>query len=86
MFRLKNISEVEKNKSIDYCLSRENSLYDKRGVASFIFPRIARENEFMDYCSEMIKNALVSSGIIEDVERISPYELYCVMRDRLDFI
>ena len=80
-----DITEEQKTDFIAYCLSRETSRYDRRGIVSFLFPRVAREDEFSDYCSEMIKNACVEAGIMEDVERISPYDLIKTLRPRLVF-
>lgn len=86
VFRFKNLTDEQKKKIISYCLSRDWSLYDRRGIFAFLFPKVARENEFRDYCSEMMKNAFVFAGIIEDVERVSPYELYKLIREKVDFI
>lgn len=80
-----DITEEQRRLFIDYCLSRETSRYDRRGIISFLFPRVAREDEFSDYCSEMIKNACVEAGIMEDIERISPYDLIKTLRPRLVF-
>lgn len=85
VFRLKDFTEKEKYLYKHYLLSRRGSLYDDPGIVSFAFPMV-HEDEFRDYCSEMVKNWLVASGKIKDVERIEPYELYKLLRPKLDFI
>ncbi len=86
VFRFKNLTDEQENEITKYCLKREHSLYDRRGILAFLFPKVAREDEFRDYCSEMMKNALFAAGIIEDVERVSPYELYKLIREKVDFV
>lgn len=86
VFRFKNITQGQKYKIQEYCMSRQFSGYDRRGVLSFIFKRSLREDEFCDYCSEMIKNALVYVELMKDVEQIIPFDLYKKNREKMDFI
>ncbi len=86
VFRFKNLTEEQKNRMQEYWESREWSGYDRRGVLSFIFKRSLREDEFCDYCSEMIKNALVYVELMKDVEQIIPFDLYKKNREKMDFI
>jgi hypothetical protein len=86
VYRFKNLTKEEENKIISYLITREGSSYDREGILAFLFPHITREDEFSDYCSEMIKNALVFAGIIEDIERITPYDLNRLIREKVDFI
>lgn len=88
VFRFKNITEEQRNRIHDYCMSRMWSSYDRRGIIAFIlrFFGLISEDEFKDYCSELIKNALVYAWMIEDVERITPFDLYQENREKMDFI
>jgi hypothetical protein len=85
VFRLKNLTDEHKTKIQAHCNSRLWSEYDKKGIFSFISKRV-KENEMKDYCSELMKNALFFAWIIEDTEKITPYELYKLIREKVDFV
>lgn len=68
-----------------YCMARRESKYDRRGILSFLFKN-AREDEFSDYCSELIKNALVASRKMDDMEKVRPFQLYKILRTKMSFL
>lgn len=68
-----------------YLLTREWTEYDKLAIFWFWVEAI-KEDPFKDVCSELYKNAHVCAGIIEDVERMSPYWFYVKHREEIDFI
>lgn len=100
VFRFKNLTQEQKNRMQKYWESREWSGYDRRGVFSifirFLFRHFSRllshflpkvhEDEFLDYCCELIKNMAVYAGIMKDVEQIIPFDLYKKNREKMDFI
>lgn len=60
VFRMEGLGNQDLPTMKHYFLSREGSEYDRRGILSFIFGRRVREDEFRDYCSEMLKNGFVA--------------------------
>jgi hypothetical protein len=81
-----SLSQIERIRR--HCLAREGSKYDRKGIASFFSP--VQEDEFCDYCSELIKNALSQTpyGAILSLEtkKLSPLRLYMLLRKYSSFI
>lgn len=80
------LSDKEKRGIKKHCLSRYGSKYDKRGIASF-FTSIS-EDEFRDYCSELVKNSLLKTvywNILGKEEKISPLRLWVLLRKYMSF-
>lgn len=87
VFRMKlTLSEIERIRK--HCLAREGSKYDKKGIASFFSP--VEEDEFCDYCSELIKNSLSQTkyeAILSlGTKKLSPLRLYMLLRSYSTFI
>ena len=80
------LSDKEKRGIKKHCLSRQGSKYDRRGILSF-FTSID-EDEFCDFCSELIKNALLKTiywNILGKEEKISPLRLWVLLRKYMFF-
>lgn len=80
------LSDKEKRGIKKHCLSRKWSKYDRRGIFSF-FTSI-NEDEFRDYCSELVKNSLLKTvywNILWKEEKISPLRLWVLLRKHLTF-
>lgn len=86
IFKL-DLSEKEKQGIIHHCLSRGGSRYDKKGIFSFFSP--IEEDEFCDYCSELVKNSLYYSQywdiLLLGDKKLSPLKLYLTLRPYLTF-
>ena len=82
VFKL-NLTIKERHAIVRHCLSRGGSKYDKRGILSH-FTRV-QEDEFCDYCSELIKNALLNTVYWNRLQlqdkNLSPLRLYLLLRD-----
>jgi hypothetical protein len=78
------LTPEEAQKIQAYTMSRNGSKYDRAGIISFLFGKVS-EDEFSDYCSELVKNSLHFAGKIEDVEKISPFSLYKLLRPQMHF-
>lgn len=87
VFRLQlEAGELDKIKT--HCLSRGGSKYDRRGILSYFSP--VEEDEFCDYCSELVKNALLKTSYWNKLEledkKLSPLRLYTILRPSMLFI
>ena len=86
VYRIKNLSEEDKSRICQHLHSRMGSEYDSRGILSFIFTRI-KENEFEDYCSELIMNALKMCDrfwYLLKYGKITPYKLFKILKKNGD--
>lgn len=86
VFTLK-LSKKEKENIVKHCLSRGGSKYDERWILSFFTP--ISEDEFRDYCSELIKNALYYTSYWDILwlwdKKLSPLQLYLTLRPYITF-
>ena len=85
VFRFKNITEEEARLIQEYCMSREGSDYDRQWIMQFLFKTV-REDEFRDFCCELLKNAFVNAKKMKDCEKIIPHDLYERIRPDVDFV
>lgn len=87
VFRLwlsqQEISDVKR-----HCMTRGGSKYDRRGILSY-FTRV-QEDEFRDYCSELVKNSLFKTRYWNKLKleekKLSPLQLYILLRPYMLFI
>jgi len=100
VFRFKNLTEEEARLIQEYCMSREGSEYDRPGIFQFLkdipilkdirifkpFFKNIQEDEFRDFCSELLKNAFVNAKKMKDCEKIIPHDLYERIRPDVDFV